>query len=179
MNIEKFDGNTPSEYFWNPVPVWIRWVIIFLCLPLIILFVCYIFFKGFIYWLFYDRDKSKQIMIQVMEKIDKIKFVNPSPNVLNTLFRAKSLGYKTVLYHSGNQPKKSVFKRIALDKFITKESSRFDYVIKANYSGDIIEFAKQNEVDLSQSIFIKSLQNELKDLDLEVFSSLKLLDSGR
>ena len=87
------------------------------------------------------------------------------------------MGYKTAIYNSTIPQRKSIFKKKSFDLFIEKESARFDYIIKADCTGDIIQFAKQNDVDLFQSIFIKSLQNELKDLDM--FSSLQLLDSGR
>ena len=165
------------SYSWKPVPIWVRWVILFLCLPIIILLFCYIFFKGFLYWLFYDRDKSKKVMLQFVENMDKINFMNPRPDILHTLYKAKRMGYKTAIYNSTIPQRKSIFKKKSFDLFIEKESARFDYIIKADCTGDIIQFAKQNDVDLFQSIFIKSLQNELKDLDM--FSSLQLLDSGR
>ncbi len=98
-------------------------------------------------------------------------------DILNTLYNAKKLGYETVIYHSARQQRKSIFKRKTFDLFINKEGSRFDYIIKANSTGDIFEFANRHDVDLSQSIFITSVQNVLKDLNLRTFTSIKLLDA--
>ena len=112
-------------------------------------------------------------MEQTVDNLNNIPFIKPSPNILNTFWKAKKWGYKIVIYQSTKQSKNLFFRKKTPKS--SSENSQFDYVMKANYAEDIILFAKENDIDLSQSIFIRTAQNELKDLDVNKFSSVKLL----
>ncbi len=116
-------------------------------------------------------------MEQAVDDLNNLPFVTPTPNILYTLSKAKKLGYKIIVYKSSKQNKKSFFRRKLFNS--PSESSLFDYLLKANCAQDVIEFAYQNNIDLTQSIFIRSSQNELKDLDLKTFGSIKLLDYAK